>query len=279
MFPEGSQKTTSGSQGGCQDLEVESRLCECQYCSTAQVPNQGDIHVLQADLARQGFGVVRAFLSAELVGQCVGAVEAHVRGAVEGMGHQYVDLGSIKTPSGNEWCRAPAGWVGRPWGGCDKKGWIQTVGTGRLFEGFLPGAIIAAQWAAAPWVAGLLQVHTDHLVWKPERTSVKVAGCGPLPAHLDCERRGGVQVVVALSDLAFRVWPRSHTRRMGGKAEGFYPLSQEEQDGLPQPCRDIYVSAGTALFMRGGECVHGSPPVHDGEPPRVATYARFDLAV
>ena len=172
-----------------------------------QVPSEGDIHVLRHDIERQGFGLVSGMISAELAAEGVKQITNRVRQAFEGRNEDFVSLDSM---IGKKWNATPPHWSGPRWGGCDKLGWIKSVGTGRLFLDWLPAPVEAAQRAAGPWVAGLSQTNLSNLRFIPERCSVKVAGCPELPAHLDLSRRGGYQVVIALVPLAFRVWPHSH---------------------------------------------------------------------
>ena len=148
---------------------------------------------MRAALDRQGFALIANFISPELAKDCVTQVELRVQEAIEAMGYPYANLESLMTPPGRAWSQTPPDWPGRRWGGIDKQGWIQGVGAGRIFEApaWQPKPIMAAQWAALPWLAGLHEAHEDWLTWVPERTSVKVAGCKQLPAHLDLERQGG----------------------------------------------------------------------------------------
>jgi hypothetical protein len=44
----------------------------------------------------------------------------------------------------------------------------------------------------------------------PELASVKMKGCRELGAHLDLDRRGDVQIIIALSQTDVLVWPGSH---------------------------------------------------------------------
>ena len=56
----------------------------------------------------------------------------------------------------------------------------------------------------------LLGTPAESLTRVPERASVKMKGCRELGAHLDLDRRGDVQIVIALSQTDVLVWPGSH---------------------------------------------------------------------
>ena len=101
----------------------------------------------------------------------------------------------------------------------------------------------------------------------PESCSLKVPGCPEWVAHLDRSREGSFQVVIALTDTTFLVWPDSHLVPIGRDCskKGFYSLSRGEKAQLDQ--------AGCAkeggCRGRGWGCAH-----HVGRPLRALLSGR-----
>jgi len=127
-------------------------------------------------------------------------------------------------------------------------------------------------------IAAVLNLDPMSLQRRPERVSVKPAGCPRFRAYLDLDRLGGAQCVIALSPGAFLVWPRSHRSglaQMLGK-QGFHELTRAELDTLPEGSATLPAMAGDILLMQGGTLVHGSPAVMNGDAARVVMYANFD---
>ena len=116
----------------------------------------------------------------------------------------------------------------------------------------------------------------------PERCSIKVPGCPEWVPHLDRSREGSFQIVIALADSAFMVWPRSHLVAIGRDTTGFHGLCKDELSqlhGQGSQKTVIPAVAGDVLVMVGGRCVHSSPAVIDGDHPRIATYASWKVSV
>jgi hypothetical protein len=69
----------------------------------------------------------------------------------------------------------------------NKRGWIKSIGSGRIFEGtFLSEpALQAVQERARPLMAVAMAVSAEDLEWVPERCAVKPEGCPELRAHVD----------------------------------------------------------------------------------------------
>jgi hypothetical protein len=114
----------------------------------------------------------------------------------------------------------------------------------------------------------------------PESCSIKVPGCPEWIPHLDRAREGSFQVVIALTDTTFLVWPGSHRHPIGRDhfKKGFYPLSKDDLGLLEREgCTKLSIpaSAGDVLVMLGGLCVHSSPAVLETESERIATYAHW----
>ena len=187
--------------------------------------------------------------------------------------------------------RAPEGWLDpeRPgwrigFGQFEKRGWIQSVGTGRMFDGteFKANAeFVKLQESCRPVVAFLHGIEEDALCRVDERVSVKPARTPELRAHIDVNRRGSYQVVIALSEAPFLVFPYSHkaTKLFLNVVKDFHPLTRDQLERLRDEYESVatYVPAkpGDVLVFEGGSFVHGSVEIKMGEPTRYAAYAQF----
>lgn len=114
----------------------------------------------------------------------------------------------------------------------------------------------------------------------PESCSFKVPGCPEWVPHLDRAREGSFQVVIALTNTEFLVWPRSHLQLIGRDhtTKGFYALTKKDKELLDKAgCAQLAVPAlaGDVLIMLGGLCVHSSPGLLAGDSERIATYAHW----
>ena len=106
-------------------------------------------------------------------------------------------------------------------------------GTGSFFEGFSGKAVDMCRERTRPVVAQIHDVQPQALTQRPEKASVKPPGCPRLPWHLDRKRAGTVQIVIALSETHFLVWPRSHKVHLGSGTAGYYELSKADIGKLP----------------------------------------------
>ena len=100
------------------------------------------------------------------------------------------------------------------------------------------------------------------------------------PAHRDDGDTGRYQIVEALSDVAFDVWPGSHKLfvRRNEFVNGHFHMSAYFKHILRKNCPQVIFAAapGDVLIFEGGQLFHGSPPVTAEQPsPRVVTYANF----
>ena len=114
----------------------------------------------------------------------------------------------------------------------------------------------------------------------PESCSFKVPGCPEWVPHLDRAREGTFQVVIALTDTKFLVWPRSQLQLIGRghDTNGVYTLTKSDKDVLQKAgCAQLAVpaSAGDVLIMLGGVCIHSSPEAQADGSERIATYAHW----
>ena len=108
---------------------------------------------------------------------------------------------------------------------------------------------------------------------------MKGRGCPAAKEHRDVPDLGRFQCVLALSDGAFDVWPRSHTVALSTKdfVDGGHFHHGFRQE-LGSHCQRVVFSfgPGDVLIFQGGTFVHGSPAVDSETPsPRLVTYASF----
>ena len=199
-------------------------------------------------------------------------VEEHVRSVLNMYGVEAGEGFEGLLQVQERWMRSPEGWDGAPFGSISRRGWMQSSGTGRVFQDFGPPAVVEARESLRYLVAALHQVEPSALQMRPEKASVKRAGCRAMPLHLDRGRVGSYQIVIALGPATFLCCPGSQ-RRSFGSGSGYYELSKAELECV-QPSEEK-ANPGDILLMVGGRCVHGSPAVPLGAPARIATYAHF----
>lgn len=98
---------------------------------------------------------------------------------------------------GDRLMRTPADWPGKPFGSICKRGWIKGLGGGRWSDGWRDPRVDAVQEATRGLAAALMSAEPAGLVRIPERLSIKPAGSPAFPAHLDQNRLGDYQMVIA----------------------------------------------------------------------------------
>ena len=184
--------------------------------------------------------------------------------------------------------RSPAGWRGKAFGSVCLRGWIKTLGSGRLFDEWEDAAITAVRLSVRDHIARWHKCNPSEMISHPERCSVKVAGCPELPAHLDDHREGTLQCVIALTQTSFLVWPGSHravipSKQGSGlrvaKGQGYRRLDRQDLESLKENFGshrlEIPAAAGDVLLFIGGRLVHSSPAVSADEPTRIMAYAHW----
>ncbi len=124
------------------------------------------------------------------------------------------------------------------------------------------------------------KLHNKPLVMVPERCSLKPPNSKEWIPHLDRNRVGTYQVVIALTQTKFIVWEKSHMVAIGRDSDGFHKLSKNELFQLEGRSAKMVLEAnpGDILIMQGGVCVHSSPGVGPDEPERICTYAQWVFA-
>ena len=182
--------------------------------------------------------------------------------------------------------KSPDGWLdsgAEPKFGPGKlRAWSSTTGTGRMFEGSFAAnpAAVAVQEAVRPLMARMLDLEPDELVRVPERVSVKPAGSKELPPHLDGDREGSYQVIIALCQTLFRIFPGSHEVPLACMGNGrYHQLTKQEMESLREAGvsqTDIEAGPGDVLVMLGGRVVHSSPAVEADRPTRYMAYAHYE---
>jgi len=224
-----------------------------------------------------GFAIIPGLISQALVAPAVKAIKERVNVALKGYniepGPDFVGL--IHASASLH--KTPAQWPGIRFGGHNMRGWMRSSGTGRIFDDWNDPSVVAVQEACRGLAAALLQVPPESLHRVHERCSAKVPGCPEFGAHLDRNLENTIQIIIALSDTKFLLWPGSHQHDIGSDAHGFYPLSRAEIQALPQPRSVVDAGAGDVCVMRGGKLVHGSVAVTSGV--RIMTYAHFETSL
>ena len=151
-------------------------------------------------MEEKGYAVWEAAVPHAKVTALVEKIKERVGKVLSMYGHSCSDDCSELLKHLGLWSKSPAGWadLGEPlFGGVDKRGWIKSVGTGRMFEGsFLhEPAARAVQECARPLMAAAMAVSAEDLEWWPERCAVKPEGCPKLYAHVDGNHPAEFQVV------------------------------------------------------------------------------------
>ena len=236
----------------------------------------------KSDLLDQGFVVFNAKIGEDLASRGASAIRSRVQHALQmyGVNGAKKNLASALRSSARHFGKSPEGWTGIAFGGYDKRGWHLRVGSGRVFERWDHPDILSIREATRSIACEWHGVPGDALRGHPESCSMKVPGCPALEAHLDKERRGTLQIVIALSKTKGIVWPGSHKYIFGKSADKFYKLSQADLRLLKSKgCqkKEVDLDVGSVLVFLGGVMVHGSPAVQDGEAPRIMTYAHWSV--
>ena len=226
-----------------------------------------------------GFAIIPGLIPQALIAPAVKAIKERVDVALQGYniepGPDFQGLIHAKA----RFHQSPAEWPGIKFGAHSMRGWMQSSGTGRIFDNWNDPSVVAVQEACRGLAAALLEVPLGSLHRVHERCSVKVPGCPEFGAHLDRNREHGFQIIVALSDTKFLLWPGSHKHHVpGGDADGFYALTPAEIEELPQPRMEVDARAGDVCAMVGGKTVHGSVAVPRGSGDRFMTYANYETS-
>ena len=230
---------------------------------------------MKAFLEADGCVVVNKALPEELVVAAREAVEAHTRLTLAAYGKSPDPEFRALLEVGKGWEKAPTDWTGPSFGLRQRRGWIKGLGSGQMFADFNPAAVAAVRAHLRGFIACLHGVPPSSLRAEPDKASIKCAGCPALPLHIDKNRLGSYQVVVALSSTSFVTVLGSHKQTYGGAKKGYYELSKKEAQELEIMSEEV--TPGTVLVMEGGTCVHGSPAVKAGEP-RIAMYVHYSVA-
>jgi hypothetical protein len=109
----------------------------------------------------------------------------------------------------------------------------------------------------------------------PERCSLKPPGAPEWVAHVDRNREGSFQVVIALTTTSFLVWSKSHLVEIARDEDGYHKLTADELFKLGDTKTHIEAQAGDVLIMVGGRLVHSSPEVSADMSERICTYASW----
>ena len=267
-----------------------------------------DFHGLKACVEERGFGILRGLIPAKQIQAMITKIQEQVallarlyemeRIEKTGVGDKHRSFGNTCGDTCGELMRlkdrlhsAPKGWVDpqRPdwrisFGSVKYRGWMQHLGAGRMFEGrdfAEDGQASALQELCRPVVAFLHGVPEGALRRVDERVSVKPAGTPMLESHIDGNRRGSYQVVMALSETPFLVFPYSHKAAaiFPENINKYYALTKDElnrlKDEFQSEATEVPAKPGDVLVFEGGSFVHGSVEIKMGQPTRYVAYAQF----
>ena len=263
-----------------------------------------DFRGLKACVEERGFGILRGLIPAKQIQAMITKIQEQVAALARLYEKERIEktgVGDKHRSFGNtcgELMRlkdrlhsAPKGWVDpqRPdwrisFGSVKYRGWMQHLGAGRMFEGrdfAEDGQASALQELCRPVVAFLHGVPEGALRRVDERVSVKPAGTPMLESHIDGNRRGSYQVVMALSETPFLVFPYSHKAAaiFPENINKYYALTKDElnrlKDEFQSEATEVPAKPGDVLVFEGGSFVHGSVEIKMGQPTRYVAYAQF----
>ena len=245
----------------------------------------------QCLLAAQGYFVIEQSVDARLVSDLHGAVEKRIHHALRCYGKScssdFRELRQVR------WDSTPDGWVDVPFGPIELIGWHKTLGGGRIFAGSFYDSpeLSAVQSVFKPLCAHLFDLLAPHpnrrtspidLVWKQDSVSVKPPGSDALESHIDTKRL--FQIIVALSDTEWVVYPRSHKCKWlhdkAGKGcgrNGYYALTRNDLATMTQQgmeAQRVAAKAGDAMVF--SRLAHASPNVPRRSPARVCCYIHYE---
>lgn len=227
-------------------------------------------------LATDGFVIVPGLISPALIAPAVEAVKERVKLALTCYNIKPGKHFKALIDAVPKFNKTPHEWPGKVFGSVNRRGWMKASGVGRIFEDWNDPSVVAVQEACRVLAAALHQVPPESLHRVHERCSIKVPGCPEFGAHLDRERGGTFQILVALTDTKFLLWPGSHQHDIAIDETRYYPLTTTEIRALPQPRSEVVAAAGDVCVMVGGKLVHGSVAVTSGI--RIMTYAHYETA-
>ena len=252
--------------------------------------NDHRLHELRQSIDVCGYGILQGYIDAQMVSALVDKINAQAKVVTEAYGMEVngnscqsllaLSKHLQKSPPG--WCDPMRPLWRLPFGAIDKRGWIQGLGSGRMFDGQdfnEDGLCERIQELCRPVFSFLHGVSDHELIRFRERVSVKPGASPKLVAHIDGNRRGSYQAVISLSVTSFLVFPYSHMADFLPRTNGFYKLSKDDITRLGTECGSfetcIPANIGDVLFFVGGDFVHGSVPVREHDPTRYVAYAQF----
>ena len=153
-------------------------------------------------LRHESYGVLKKAVPHAVVATLVARCKERVSTVLAMHGHSCSEDCSELLKHTALWCKSPAGWAElgeKPFGSMNKRGWIKSVGSGRIFQGtfFSEPALQAVQEHAKPLVAAAMHVSAEDLEWEAEPCAVKPEGSPALPAHIDGEHTSDFQAILS----------------------------------------------------------------------------------
>ena len=114
---------------------------------------------------------------------------------------------------------------------------------------------------------------------------MKLSGItSPWKTHLDINRLGTYQNLIALTDTVVAIWPKSHKMdwdtplKKKKKKGAFYELQKRDMNRLARKgilLKELKLYAGDVFIMEGGRLPHTVPGVPAKANHRYMTYAHY----
>ena len=249
-----------------------------------------DLNGLKKSLDSSGYGVVRGIIDKQSILDAIRRINLQVETVAAAYGAtKDPDTCSVLLSLTKQLKNTPSNWTDPQnplwrlrFGNYGRRGWMRGIGSGKMFDGedFTEDAnIIRIQESRRHVFAFLHSVDEEYLERYHERVSVKCPGCPKFKAHIDGNRLGSYQAVIALSHTNFLVYPRSHLATFLPSRGKYYSLTTGEVRRLGYECDSfetrVQAKPGDVLFFVGGTFVHGSVGVRRDEPDRYVTFAQF----
>jgi hypothetical protein len=274
------------------NITPSSRKCFAS-ASQRRLPHVPDFHIaasteeLAVILEEEGFALLRQHVPEGVIAQLRDLVEKEVKDtlALKGISIVSQDFRELLQVNSKEWSKTPPGFCGKPWGGVKSLGWIKSLGGGRMLSTLLEHeTLLSVQEHLRDICARIMGVPPNLLTRRPEGVSIKVPGCPEAATHVDFNRVGTLQIIIAVTPTSFVLYPKTHTDHVllleaqsAGTAKGYHVLSRASLDSLQQRCNtsrlEIEAQPGDCCVFQGG-LVHSSPAVQTGV--RICTYAHFE---
>jgi len=239
-----------------------------------------------AALRDEGYFVLTQFIGPKQRGDLIGFVRKWTARGLQHLGvstlaSNFEELVSVPR---RLWNISPKTWPEAKWNCRLERGWAPDLGGGKLYrhsDFTSNAAVVRVQESLRPVISLLHGVKPKELVLNPEGVSVKPPGCPALVSHLDPPRAGTYQVIVALTDTSFVLFPRSHKKFVDKKTSRSYTLTDDDIKDLAEKWGSVYTEveakAGDVCIFEGGTFAHGSPSTRLGDSARIVTFCHYSV--